>query len=633
MNVLLAAALLALQPQEPIRNGRVTRTEINPKTGHEEVVAVVEWDEAIPLDRERNSLDIRGVRARYFTEPTPRNPKSEVVALEAGRARLDGPAGRLELAEGARIRHENGTTLEAPEGLVLFNKRHVCIPCGTEAPAPGKCTRCGSALKPKTYTTVEIQPNFTLARPGMRLAGRELRADDRLGSLIVGCDGAIDMAGGLRAAAGKTEPSAAPPSDAFTELRCDGPMNVDEISPDRAAFALKARDNVRVRRLDGTGAVTTVIADEVEIMSRRRIDHRTGRPSQGQEPERMTARGHLSLADDRGLQASAQSMEWESRSDPRAAGAPGGPAGALLEALGGTSYDTAVLAGDPVEINHGGSRVRARTARIDRQAARSVFSGDVSAELANADGRGSTPLRLACRALEMTSARSESGLRPREIEAAGAVRLEGLMQNEGQPPARAEADRFSWNLQEERGFLEGRPFVRVTQGRSSILAPRIVMEGRSTIVLQGPKRLRLVQPGGDRHVAYSVSSEGDMVMNSSEGRAILSDRCSVRSEDFQLMADSMEIEFSPDGGGPAALRAYGNVRARRAAGAVNIYGDLLRLAPRQKAISVVGFPAAVAESGGRTIRTREIRFNERDRSTELRGGDAGILLIIDEGRK
>lgn len=642
MDALLAAlTLLGLQVrdqplQDPIRNWTLHRKEVNPLTGQEEIVAIVRGEEAVPKGHE--VFEVRGVRAQYFTEPRAPNARSEKVDIEAGKAHLDHPAGRLELSDRVRILHEDGTSLEAPSALVLFNRKHFCAPCGTEAPAPGKCPKCKKALKTRTYTSVEVDPEFSLERPGLRLSGRELRADDRLGTLLVGRDGTLEMEGRPPALAPGRAPAPAPPApgtgpDTSTELRCEGPLAIRDLSEDRTRFFVEARDRVRIRRRDAAGTVTTLTSDSTEITGRRRPDPLTGKSAQKPDPEKIVARGRIELSDTQGLQASADALDWEAKEDVAALGALGGPAGALLEGLGAVRYDTAQLAGDPVRLSQGSNRVGARDVRVCRQLGRTYFSGDVSGEFAISGPQESPPVRLSCRTLEVASAASKAGLKPRDLEARGDVRLGGLMEKAGEEPARAEADRFVWSLETERGLLEGRPFTRVTQGRNEILAPKIVLEGRSTIVLKGPKRFRLVHRVEDRESVYTATSAGDVVVDQARGRTTLENGCFVKSEDFQLRADRMEIGLSPDGKSLQALRAAGNVFARRSGEAATLYGDRLRFDPRDRSISMTGYPRAAVEAAGRTVLTREIRFNEENRTTELRGGAEGILLVIEEPPK
>ena len=638
INALLAAlALLGLQAREqpirdPIKNWTLHRREINSRTGQEEVVAIVRGEEAIPRDKE--VFEVRGVRAQYFTEPRTKDEKSQAVNLTANRALLHGRVDRLELTDRVTILHEDGTSLEAPAALVLFHKRYCCLPCRTEATAPGKCPGCKAELKPRTFTTLEVEEEFSLVRPGMRLSGRQLKADDRLGQLTVGRQGSLEMKGRAASITGKApSPPKVPRNEVTTGLRCSGPLTIHELNADRTLVSVDARDSVRILRRDGTGTTTTVTADRAEITARRRPDLKTGKHAPRPDAEKVAARGHLTLSDGKDLQASAEAMDWELKDDIPALGVAGGPAGALMEVLGAARYDTVHLSGTPVALAQGANRVRARTVEIERPMGRTVFAGDVSGDIVPPDAPETPPLKLASQTLMVLSAPSAAGVRPQDLEARGEVRLQGLMEKDGGPPARAEADRFSWSLLEQRGLLEGRPFVRVVQGRNLILAPRILLEGKSTIVLKGPKRFRLVQSAEGRETATTVTAGGDVVIDSARGRITLTDRCDVRSSDFRLLADRMEIALAPDGKGLQALYASGNVRARRSGEAVTLYGDRVRYDPRERALSVVGFPAAMAEGAGRSVVAREVRFNEQARTTELRGGEAGILIVVDEAKK
>jgi lipopolysaccharide export system protein LptA len=641
MDALVAAlTLLGFQVkdhpiQDPIRNWTIHRREINPRTQQEEIVAIVRGDEAVPKGKE--VFEVRGVRAQYFTEPRTSDARSERVDIEAAQARLDHPGGRLDLTDRVRVLHEDGTTLEAPSARVLFNRQYLCAPCGTGAAAPGKCPKCKGDLKTRTYTTLEVEPEFSLRRPGLRLSGRQLRADDRMGTLLVGRDGVLEMEGRPPDLGPRKGPAPAPPPapgpGVATELRCEGPLAIRDLSEDRTRFFVEARDRVRIRRRDAAGTVTTLTSDATEITGRRHPDPLTGKAVQKPDPEKIVARGNLALSDTQGMRVSAETLDWEMKEDVAALGALGGPAGALLEGLGAVRYDTARLSGTPVDLAQGRNRVRARDVRVCRMEGRTWFSGDVSGDFVLGGPPESSPITLSCRTLEVVSAASKAGPKPRSLEARGDVRLGGLMEKAGEAPARAEADRFTWDLEEERGLLEGRPFVRVTQDRNEILAPKVVLEGRSTVVLKGPKRFRLVHKIEDREAVYTVTSNGDVTVDQARGRTTLTDGCSVRSDDFQLRADRMEIGLSPDGKSIQALRAAGNVKARRSGEGVTLYGDRVRFDPRDRSLSMIGYPRAAAEAKGRTVVTREIRFNEGARTTEFRGGADGILLVIEEAPK
>ena len=60
--------------QEPIKDWKYQHKEVNPRTGIEEVSMILDGKEAIPLSLTpgKEVFDIRGIHARYFTDP--RNP-------------------------------------------------------------------------------------------------------------------------------------------------------------------------------------------------------------------------------------------------------------------------------------------------------------------------------------------------------------------------------------------------------------------------------------------------------------------------------------------------------------------------------------------------------------------------------
>jgi hypothetical protein len=243
-----------------------------------------------------------------------------------------------------------------------------------------------------------------------------------------------------------------------------------------------------------------------------------------------------------------------------------------------------------------------------------------------------------------------------DLVALGDVVLEGLGKGSAAKSGKAEADRFSWNQAENHGLLERRPFVSVTQEDSTIYAPRIVLEGRSTIVLKGPKLLLMAPkeppepkdaPGKDAQGKDSrpsvITSEGDIVIDSSTDRTVIRmrDRCVVRDSTVHLFADRMTI-LAPQGAqGIESLHASGHVRARQAGGAL-LLGEWLDFKPKTETapqtLTLTGAPRTTIDNG-RTIATQDqVRVYEKTdpvtgRTTtyqEMKGGKAGLTILMDE---
>jgi hypothetical protein len=334
--------------------------------------------------------------------------------------------------------------------------------------------------------------------------------------------------------------------------------------------------------------------------------------------------------------------------DPKA-----GESTARAESLvwtGSGDFDVAQLEGS-VHVESGKNTIRSKSARIERQLGLSTFRDEVSARLVRGKDPDAQPVALKSRTLTMRAIPGEREVQ--EIEALEEVILEGFNTGAAEAPGRAEADRFFWNQAENHGLLEKRPFVRVVQEESTLLAPRIVLEGSSMIVLKGPKQVVLNKKDDEgKPVRYTIRSDGDIVLDSSGGSTVirLQDSCAVREAEAHLFADRMTLAMTKDGRGLETLHAWGRVRVRtlneKPTGQVKenatLFGEWLTYLPatptRSRTMTLTGSPLAVIDAGRRVATQEQILFYEKvDPDTgqtvqyqEMRGGKRGVRIVVDD---
>ncbi len=385
-----------------------------------------------------------------------------------------------------------------------------------------------------------------------------------------------------------------------------------------SGLVVTGEKEVHLQSSESSGAgATTVDADAAELKARRSADP----AKKGLDPEHLDARGHVRMETPDSI-ARGDQLSWDRKGD---------------------GEDVAVLEGDRAEVQGSGSRIQARTVTMHRLLGISTFQGDVAALLAPGKGSGDPPLRLQCRVL---TTHAEPGTREiSDLEALDDVIIEGLTQGAGDKPGRAEADRFTWTPADQHGLLEKSSHVRIVQENSLILAPRVVLEGQSMIVLKGPKRIVLTQNDPDgNETRTTVTSDGDIVLDSTGGRTLirLRDRCEVRSPELHLLADRMTLATSKESRDVEAIDASGHVRARQEQEGATMFGEWLHLEPKTETrplkMTLTGAPLALAEAG-RTVATQEkILVTEKpDPATgrmvqyqEMRGGKHGVKIVVDE---
>jgi lipopolysaccharide export system protein LptA len=632
---MLALAVAALfqvqtQPTQTFKDWKIDRREPNPRTGQLEFVAIIQGDEAIPLNMAQNHevFDIKGLKLSYFTDPKKPGFTFEEIKLRSDTARLDNEKDRIDLAGNVRIEKPppprgDGTVLEAPQATLFFRKRFVCPEHGGNATTSGKCPVCGAELKPHTFTTLEAPKTFELTKPDppTHMTGESLTANDDIRQIRVERDGFLVTAGNPK----ELLPSSAPPppspsKPAVTEMRSKGPMIFTESESD---ILVTAEKDVRIRRAEvrpGGPETTVVTADSARLVARKA----SGGDRKGPDPEQLTARGHITVTGPDGT-ARAETLVWQGSGD----------------------FDVAELEGQPAEVTRGRNTIRSKFVTIERFLGVSTFREEVAARLVPGGDASAPPVALQSR--QLTTRATPGGKEIEEIEATGDVVLDGLTQGAGQKPGRAEADRFYWNQGEDRGFLERRPFVRVVQEDSTIYAPRIVLEGRSMIVLKGPKLVVLTQKDAEgRETRTSATSEADIVLDSSgEKNTVirLQDRCAVRTSEVQLFADRMTVLTPKGGEGIESVRASGRVRARQLKEGATLFGEWLYFKPKTETapqtLTLTGSPLTIIDAGRKVATQEQVIIEEKiDPETgekvqlqKMRGGKHGVRIVIDERPK
>ncbi len=629
MGVFVAALLLQVAPpslqgqREPIKDWRYRLTVVNPQTRQEELSFDIAGEEATPIDltRGREIFEVKGVRATYYTDPKPpRSTKVEKILIRARRARMDNAARVLHLQDLVQVERPGPaedsppTILSAPEAAVAFLAEVYCPACRSRGAAPGSCSLCGQPLRQRTAISITAPRSFDIAGAEGTVRGEGLHADDDMTEIRVDRHGYLEVVGDPQAF---TRPGpAAGPRRLITQLACRGPLQIRELAPGRRTVL--AREGVRLDRIDETGT-QTALAEHMDIAMGSRIDPATlrGVPVL----ERVEAAGDVRLsavlfADGRELAGRAEGM--------------------LIERRAFDDWETTRIAldGAPAEVALGATWVRAPRISLEQPFGAALFEEGVDARIAGLGAPGQPPVRLRSRRL---AARLAPGGNDVEvIEADGDVRLEGLLAGSG--GGRAEADRFVWDRPSATGHLQAARGVRFEQGATRVVAPFIALsDGGHSVRLQGPKQIVFVQERDGRRDEMRASCEGDILYDAGAGRIRMSDRCLIRTPDFRLSADRVDVTLDPLKRELASLSARGAVRAWRPAENVLLSGDRLAYDPARQEFRLRGTPQAVASAGRATTVQDEIVLYERPgpdgspvRYTEMRGGARGVRIVIPE---
>lgn len=636
----LLLALLAFQqkppdaskvPQQPIRDWKYTRKDPNPRTGAEEVSLILEGKEAVPVDLTpgKEIFDIRGIHARYFTDPRSPGEKSREIDVRAQRGRLDNRARTLKLDDqvvvfkkGDPALNEIDTVLRTVSALLTFTRKYECPDCRIPRNEPGRCALHDKPLKETSVTNVEADREFEIAGSEGILSGEGLVTDDALHKAYhITKNGFIEFAGAPPSLNGEAR-AAAPAELKFTQIFSRGPL---QITDDEDHRKVKGRGGMRIDRIDSTGTITTE-ADEMTLATIRPIDPVT-KQRRTTEIQDVEARGRVKVegvvfADGSSFAARADRLNRKH------------------EIVGDAETDLITLLpspSEPVDLKAGASTISARKVILDRIAGTANFEDVERSDLVS----GAQHFSLACRTLLAESGEKTPGsLALKTFKARDQVRLGGLMGASEGPPGRAEADAFDWDAVTGRGLLEGKPTVRIVQGSSLITAPRIVLESPKIMVLKGPKQIHFVQEKDGKREEYRATCDSDLVLDQSTRRLQMQGNCAIRTSEMSLTADRVDGLLSADGRGLESMKARGRVRALRTADHTTLYGDRLTFRFADQDLRVYGDPVAVADTGRSVATQAEIRVYEKInpktgkkvRFTEMIGVGDGVRIEVDERR-
>jgi len=642
--VLLLALRLQDQsplPKEPIKDWKYQIKDLrhDPKTklDVEEVTLLLEGKEAIPrsLIKDKEVFDLKVINARYFTTPGKGDPKSREILVKADRGTIDKGARTLKLDDNVRVirladreKPEADTVLLTPSALLRFNRMYECPECRKVFGAPGHCPEHGLELRETTITSVEADREFTMTGPEGILTGFGLVTDDAIRrEYHITRDGFIEFSGDMPASDGSKP---APPSQTkFTQVFSRGPLQITGPTDTRH---LHGEGGVRVDSIEPTETLT-LLSETLDIDTLRRWDLS---PTGTVDILRVDAKGDVvldgvSYSDGESFHATSDTLLRIKTEDD-------------------TTDVTVLTAKAPriVSLTRGPSRIDSRRVTIHKApeggSGTSEFEEVVRSDLV----AGLQHFNLAASRVVTFAGPDRLGKTELQtIEAAEHVVLGGLMSTAGPPspdgandPGEAHADRFHWDVASNRGWLEGTPNVLITQGPSTIVAPKVLLESPEIIVLKGPKHVRLVQERDGKTEEYRATCDGDMIIDSSaeHNRLWMRDRCVLRTQEMTLNSDRINAVLSPGGKGMESLLALGRVRAFREADHTTLYGDRLFYKFTDQTLRVYGSPRTVADAGHSLSTQEEIRVyqqmhpktGELIRYTEMIGGSDGVHIEIDE---
>jgi lipopolysaccharide export system protein LptA len=630
-------------PKDAIKDWKYQRKDPrhDVKTGKEieEITVILAGDEAVAVNFDKKIFDLRGVKARYFTDPAPGKDSEEMVVV-ADRGRYDHEARTLKLEDRVRVvkknddkkTPQNDTVLTASQALLRFNRVYECPTCrklpAAPAPvkAPGKCAVHDEKLREATVTSVEVAGEFNLAGPEGILSGDGLVTDDAIHrEYHITRNGFLEFGSESSAVLNAKKAAPVAPQARFAQIFSRGPLKISGGELDRV---IQGSDGMRVDRIDSTGTLT-LRARTMEILAIRKIDPETGKLTMPEVRE-VDARGSVVMEgvvfeDSSAFRTQSETLSRTLTKDD--------------EIIKLTSSEI------PVNVESGPDTIEARAVTITRGIGQSggvsVFEHVLNSKLRAGDQH----FALRCDTLTTYAEPNTTGKTDlRRLKAEGRVGLGGLMAGPEAKgaPGEAQADYFEWDVLTRRGWMTGKPFVRITQGPSTIVAPMVVIESPSIIVLKGPKDVHLVQEReGGKKEEYRATCEGDLVMDQATHRLRMRDRCSIRTKEMVLQADRVNATLTEDGKGLESLLALGKVRALQLKDHTTLYGDRLAFRFKDQDLRVYGEPYAVADTGNSSIRQEQIRVYEKKhpktgqmiRYTEFLGGRDGVHIEIEEKTK
>jgi hypothetical protein len=501
---------------------------------------------------------------------------------------------------------------------------------------PGKCAVHGEVLKEVTITSVEVVGEFHLAGPEGILSGEGLVTDDAINrEYHITRNGFIEFGGDASALQGDRKPAPPQPQAGFSQIFSRGPLHITGPENERT---IQGQDGMRVDRIDSTGTVT-MEGREMTILALRQIDPETQKLNPP-DIRNVDAKGKVEMQgvifeDGSAFHTKSETLTRTLLPNP--------------DPKKNEEIEKIVLKSTeiPVFLESGPNEIQARTVTITRE--KGTSGGDsVFEEVLDSKLRvGEQKFALKCDRLTTHAEPTTTGRTDlRDLKAEGRVVLGGLMSDPGAAAkgdtGEARADFFTWDVPKSRGLLEAKPFVRITQGPSIIVAPMVLLESPDIIVLKGPKQINLLQERDGVKEEYRATCDGDLVMDQKAHRLWMRNRCVIRTKELLLKSDRVNALLTEDGKGLESLVALGKVHAIRQADGTNIYGDRLAYRFKDQDLRVYGAPYAVADTGRTTARQEQIRVYEKKnpktgqmiRYTEMVGGSDGVHIeIVEKPRK
>lgn len=649
--LLILSGLLALPrqetdqlPKEPIKDWKYQLKDLrhDPKTNLdvEEVSLLLEGKEAVPrtpIKKDREIFDLKGIYARYFTTPTPKELSREIT-VKADRGTMDKGVRTLKLDDHVELvrkgdpdRNEVDTVLKTSSALLHFNRMYACPVCRKIFGALGHCPEHGEQLRETTITSVETDREFLLTGPEGIVSGVGLVTDDAIRrEYHITRDGFVEFSGDLSPSADRT--AAPSPRARFTQIFSRGPL---AITGPLDARSIHGEGGVRADRIDESETLT-LMSEVLTIDTVRRWDLSSSGPV---DSRKLDAQGDVvldgvSFVDGESFHATTDTL-LRTKSD---------------DDLDDITVMTA-RAPRVVSLTRGLSQIDSRKVTI-RKAPEGGSGSSVFEEVVRSDlVQGVQHFNLACGHMETLAGPNSVGKTElRTLDATDRVVLGGLMSKTSAPtpdgpadPGEARADHFTWDMATGRGMLESlqkTPFVRITQGDSTILAPKVLLESQDIMVLKGPKNVRLVQEVNGKKEEYRASCDGDLVIDNSpeHHQLLMRDHSVLRTQEMLLNSDRITGDLAPGGKGLQSLLAVGHVRAIRESDHTMLHGDRLFYQFADQNLRIYGNPRTIADTGHSTSTQGEIRVYDQKhpktgevvRYTEMIGDSDGVRIEIEE---
>jgi hypothetical protein len=527
---------------------------------------------------------------------------------------------------------QTDTVLLASSLLLRFNRMYECPQCKKLQTVPGRCLDHNLPLKEVTVTSVEAERDFEMTGPEGILSGEGLVTDDAIKKEYhITKNGFVEYEGDPTPPSAEKKPPPAPQAK-FSQIFSHGPLHITGPEDRRI---LKGQDGMRIDRIDSMGTLT-VLAQDMKIETLRAPDPETGKLG-SPDVRNVDAKGKVILE---GVMFE-DGTSFHTTSDTLTR---------TLDSALKKETTTLTSTGETlVHVMTGPSTIESRSVKITRKDGEtggvSVFEEVRRSDLV----AGLQHFALSCDHLETYAEPNTTGKTDlRDLKARGHVILGGLLSNapaaakpgSKEDPGEARADAFDWNVVTNRGWLEATPFVRITQGPSTIIAPKVILESPQIIVLKGPKQVHLIQERDGVKEDYTATCAGDLVLDQSAHRLWMRDACVIRTRELLLHSDRVNAKLSEEAGnqGLESLLALGRVRALRLSDRTTLYGDRLAFRFADQDLKVYGSPNAVADNGRMTSTQEQIRVYEKEnpktklkvRYTEMIGGSEGVTIEIDE---